>query len=148
MYKEADLKEPEWINYFVQNTEFKDSKEEFDLSLRSFLINKINDAYYKFYKSIKKCDVPNQPFVHRLNFSLENSLIPFMNTNNNAEVIFTTTLIDELKRNKVNGISSLKEVSTIIEAFEYRQKKMGNRNVKTSCGSKNQLLEFFEFNEG
>ena len=30
MYKKAELKEPEWIKYFVQNTELKDSKEDID----------------------------------------------------------------------------------------------------------------------
>ena len=146
MYKEAGLNEPEWIKYFVQNTELRDSKEDVDLLFRSFLINKINDTYSKHCKSIDRCDVPITSFIHRLNICLENSLIPFLNTNaDEDEIILTSDLIEELKRNRINGISSLKEVSTIINDFEYKQKKIGYRNVRAACGTRKEFLGFLGF---
>ena len=148
MYKEAGLKEPEWIKYFVQNTELRDSKEDVDLLFRSFLINKINDTYSKHCKSIDKCDVQITSFIHRLNICLENSLIPFLNTNANDEddeIILTSDLIEELKRNRISGISSLKEVVNIIDDFKYKQKKIGCRNVRAACGTRKQFLGFLGF---
>ena len=147
MYKEADLKEPEWINYFVQNTELKDSKEDVDLLFRNFLITKINEAYCRYHNSIEKCDVPNMPFEHRVNFSLKNNLIPFLNTNKKDEVILTSDLIEELKRNKIHGISSLREVSIIINEFNYSEKKLASKTVRAAWGTKNQFLKFLGFEE-
>ena len=149
MYKEAGLKEPEWIKYFVQNTELRDSKEDVDLLFRSFLINKINDTYSKHNKSIDKCEGEITSFVHRFNICLENSLVPFLNTNGNDddddEVILTSDLIEELKRNRISGISSLKEVGTIIGDFKYKQKKIGCRNVRAACGTREQFLGYLGF---
>ena len=71
----------------------------------------------------------NQPFDFRLNFCLENNLIPFLNTNSNGEIIITSDLIQELKNHRIYGISSLQEVSNIIDGFEYGQKKL----VGTKC---------------
>ena len=146
MYKEAELKIPEWIKYFVQNTELKDSKEDVDLLFRNFLITKINDAYCKYYKSIAdstSVDGINQPFKNRITFCLKHNLLPSINKNSKNEIIITSDLIQELKNRKIYGISSLQEVSNIIDGFEYGQKKLGSkRNVRAAYGSITQLLEF------
>ena len=151
MYKEAGLKEPEWIKYFVQNTELKYSKEDIDLLFRNFLITKINDAYCKYYKSIadsRTIDGVNQSFNKRLTFCLEHNLIPFLNTNSKGEIIITSDIIQELKNHRISAISSLKEVSNIIYGFEYGQKKLGsNRNVRAAYGSITQLLEFLNIDD-
>ncbi len=71
-------------------------------------------------------------------------MIPFLSTNKNNEIIITSDLIQELKINKINTIASLQEVSTMIEGFQYGQKKIGGgkKNVKAAYGSRIQFLEF------
>ena len=51
-------------------------------------------------------------------------------------------LSQELKGNKINIISSLQEVSTMFEGFEYGQKKIGKKNVKAAYGNKIEFLDF------
>jgi hypothetical protein len=152
MYKIVEIKPPEWIEYKIDNEiQFQENKEEMDLVLRNFLITKINEAYCKYYKSIadtKYIDGINQPFDFRLNFCLKHNLIPFINENSNAEIIITSDLIQELKNLRIYGVSSLQEVSNIIDGFEYGQKKLGkNRNVKAAFGSRVQFSKFLIFEE-
>ena len=104
----------------------------------------------KYHKSIDPLSIDdiNQPFDYRLNFCLKHNLIPFLNTNSNGEIIITSDLIQELKNRRIYGISSLQEVSNIIDGFEYGQKKLGkNRNVRAAYGSITQLLEFLDMDD-
>ena len=90
----------------------------------------------------------NQPFDNRLNFCLKNNLIPFINTNSNSEIIITSDVIQELKNHRIYGISSLKEVSNIIDGFEYGQKKLGaKKNVRAAFGTRIQFSKFLIFEE-
>jgi hypothetical protein len=73
-------------------------------------------------------------------------LIPFLSTNKNNEIIITSDLIQELKINRINTIASLQEVSTMIDGFQYGQKKIGGgkKNVKAAYGSRSQFIDFLE----
>lgn len=75
-------------------------------------------------------------------------MVPFLNKNSNGEIIITSDLIQELKNHRIYGISSLQEVSSIIDGFEYGQKKLGkNRNVRAAFGSRLQFSKFLIFEE-
>ena len=151
MYKSVHREPPEWINYFVKENQMADSKEDISLLFRSFLSAKINDIYNKFQRSIEKdIGISNLPFSARLNFCLDNKLIPFLNSmntsnynNNNKETILliTSDVLHELIKN-IPQISSLNEVAAIIEGFEYGQKRINGRNIRTVYGTKKQLLDF------
>ena len=84
MYKVVDIEKqaPEWIDYLIKNEmQLEDSKNDLDLILRGFLIQRINDSYSKYHKSIdpeSPKDGTNQPFEFRLDFCLKNNLIPFL----------------------------------------------------------------------
>lgn len=152
MHKIAERKPPEWIEYKIDNEiQFQENKEEIDLILRSFLNNKINENYGKYHKSIElplSIDHINQTFDYRLNFCLKHNLVPFLNKNSNGEIIITSDLIQELKNHRIYEISSLQEVSNIIDGFEYGQKKLGkNRNVRAAFGSRLQFSKFLIFEE-
>ena len=145
---------PEWIKYFVKENQIADSKEDIDLLFRSFLIDKINETYNKYYRNIEKpivtnsdstAEVPNLPFSDRLNFCLKHNLIPFLNSitiNDQTNMIaITSDLIHEIKK-KISQVSSLNEVASIIEGFEYGQKRINGKNIRTVYGTKRQLLDF------
>lgn len=150
MYNIVQKQPPKWIESIIENEiQLEESKEELDLILRNFLINKINEAYSKHHRSIdSSIDGTNQPFTYRLNFCLDKNLIPFLNTNRNKEIVITSDFVKELKNNRINNISSLQEVSTIISGFKYDQKKLGkNKNVKAAFGSRLQFSEFLAIEE-
>lgn len=147
MYKIIEREPPEWIEYRIDSEiQFQENKEEVDLILRSFLINKINEVYIRYHKSIdpiSSVDGINQPFDFRMDFCLKHNLIPFLNTNSKSEIIITTDLIQELKNHRIYGISSLQEVANIIDGFEYGQKKFTGRNLRAASGSRKQFSDFF-----
>ena len=145
-YKSVDKEPPEWIKHFVQESQLEDSKEDIDLLFRSFLINKVNETYNKFHRNIENAESTDDiPFESRFAFCLYNNLIPFLNQikvkDGTNLIAITSDLISELKQ-KISQISSLNEIANIIEGFEYGQKRIGERNVKTAYGTKIQLLDF------
>jgi hypothetical protein len=150
MYKIVERKPQEWIEYKIDSEiQFQENKEDLDLILRIFFINKLNETYIRYHKSIDpsiSIDGINQPFNYRLNFCLEYNLIPFLNKNSKDEIIITSDLIQELRNHRIYGISSLQEVSNIIDGFERSQKKLRNRTVRAAYGSVTKLLEFLDMN--
>jgi hypothetical protein len=75
---------------------------------------------------------------------LEYNLIPFLNLitiYNTIQIVITSDLIHELKQ-KISQISSLNEIASIIDGFNYGQKQVGGKNTKTAYGTKNDLLNF------
>ena len=149
IYKTIQRESPEWIKYFVKENQMAESKEDIDLVFRSFLIEKVNETYNKFQRSIEKDnDIPNLPFSGRLNFCLDNKLIPFLNSVNTSNkdnyketlILITSDLVHELKK-KISQIC-LNEVAAIIEEFEYGQKRVNGKNSRTVYGTKKQLLDF------
>ena len=122
MYKSIEKELPEWIKYFVKENQMAESKEDVDLLFRSFLIDKVNETYNKYYRNIEKpiitnsdssAQVPNLPFSDRLNFCLKHNLIPFLNPikidDERSMIAITYDLIHELKK-KIPQISSLNEI--------------------------------------
>jgi hypothetical protein len=131
-YKTAGKSEPEWIDYFVQETQLVDIKEEADLNLRNFFMNIVNEQYNKYHRNIdstsstskkeeEAAEVPNLPSSYRLNFCLQHRLIPFLNPAiKETEIVITSDLMTELRRLRLDCcISSVAEVATMIPGFEY-----------------------------
>ena len=109
---------------------------------------KRNSKHHKSIDPITSLDGINQPFDYRLNFCLRHYLIPFINTNSKDKIIISSDLIQELKNRRIYGISSLQEVSNIIDGFEYGQKKLGkNRNVRAAYGTRLQFSDFLILEE-
>lgn len=153
MFNSVGKKAPEWIKFFVEEHQLEESKEDIELLFRGYLINRINETYNKYYRNIEKIvttnsdsstEVPNLPFSDRLRFCLEHHLIPFLNTatiDGKIMIVITSDIIHDIK-NKIPSISSLNEIARMIDGFEYGQKKIGGRNVRTAFGTKNQFLDF------
>lgn len=145
---------PEWIKYFVEEKQLEDSKEDIDLLFRSFLMIKINETYNKFHGNIQnlKANTEDVPFDFRFEFCLNKNLIPFFNPIKTKAagggtnlIAITSDILNELKQ-KIPEISSLSEIASIINGFEYGPKRMGGRVLRIACGTKKQLLDFLEMN--
>ena len=145
MYKSIDREPPEFIKFFEKESQLEDSKEDIDLLFRNFLLKQVNETYNKYYRNIEKDNIVSHlPFSNRLNFCLENHLIPFLNLvtiDGTSLIVITSDLIHELKQ-KISQISSLNEVASIIEGFKFGQKRIGGKNAKTAYGTKDDLLKF------
>ena len=109
-FKAANLTLPEWIDIFSAGNQIEDMEAEEEQITRSFFAKKINDAFSKNYKSIvpwesQQVDSPtnkNKPMIERLNFALDNQLIPFLHRKVNVGDIFIT--IDVLKEVEILGL--------------------------------------------
>ena len=53
-YKSVGKEAPEWIKYFVEESQLEDSKEDIDLLFRNFLIKKVNETHNKFHRNIEE----------------------------------------------------------------------------------------------
>ena len=54
MFKSSTKESPEWIKYFVKENQMAESKEDIELLFRNFLIEKVNETYNKYQRSIEK----------------------------------------------------------------------------------------------
>jgi len=86
----------------------------------------------------------NTTFDSRLEFCLDQSLIPFLkriNVNGTDLIVITSAIINELKP-KIPEISSLPEIASIINGFEYGPKRIGIKLLRTAYGTKKNLTDF------
>lgn len=144
MYRSANKEIPKWIDDIIEEEDqIQERKDDLYLALRGFLINKINEVCNRHYRIIHPdYEEHSIQFEDRLDFCLENKLIPFLNQNEKSEVIITSDLIQELRRNKIESFSNLVDVSKMIDGFEYGQKKIGGKNLRATYGPKNEFLTF------
>ena len=94
--KEKNQSLPEWINYIIHSSQLENVKEENGLLLRQFFLNLINKRYRENVGKIDSTHsadsiVPNLRIMNKLEFCLENNLIPFVHvrhvhTNNNSSI--------------------------------------------------------------
>ncbi|MGD1839206.1 MAG: hypothetical protein ACPKPY_14245 [Nitrososphaeraceae archaeon] len=70
----------------------------------------------------------------------DHKLITFLNTNKKDEILITNDILNELKKQRIDHITSLSQIAKMITGFEYGQKKLGGRNVRTVYKTRNQLL--------
>ena len=62
-YKAAGIEKlPEWIGYFVEESQIVDAKQDMLFELRGFFLNVINDAYTKHYRTFT--DIEDQGINH------------------------------------------------------------------------------------
>ena len=134
-----------WFDEIIEEDQLVESKEDSHLILRGFFINRINEIYNKFRDRDMSSSL--KPLSHRLGFCLTNNLIPYMNINDKSELLITSDIIQELRRNKVDSISSLAELSTIVDDFQYGQKKLAGKNLRTASGSLGVFMQFLGENE-
>jgi hypothetical protein len=153
-YKAAGREAPEWIQFFVERIQLEDSKTDTGLLLRSFLIDRINDAYSRHYRSTEKIIIDSSEsnaerdkisFSKKLTFCLDNGIIPFLrriDTGWISTIVFTSDLINELKQ-KIPDIASLSGVASYIDGFEYGQQRITKKQVlRVAYGTEKDLLEF------
>jgi hypothetical protein len=149
LYKTAGKEAPSWLNYLVEQKVIEETSEETHFELRAFLMDIITNAYSRHIKTL----TPNQEvvldisFTSRLNFCLDNELIPFLhkhiNRNNQSEIAITADIFTELKKRKIENLTHLRDLGNEL-GFEYCQRKIGGRQTKVVCGDRNKFIKFLD----
>ena len=137
-YQFADKEVPEWIEYFVEQKDAVDeSNENTMFALRSFLITRVNETYSRH----KDKDNAANTISERLEFCLENELIPFFQKMK-GDIIITHDILDEINnRNRIENITSLKDVGLQL-GLEYKSRYINNKKMRVLCGPLDKLLKF------
>jgi hypothetical protein len=133
-----DKQPPSWLNYLVEQKAIEESSEETHFQLRAFFMDIITNAYSRHIRTL----TPNQEvildisFVSRLDFCLNNDLIPFLhkhtNRNNRSEIAITADVFAELKKQKIENITHLRDLGNEL-GFEYCQRRPGGIQTKVIC---------------
>jgi hypothetical protein len=116
-------------------------------------VETITNTYSRHIKAL----TPNQSqdivldisFASRLNFCLDNDLIPFLhqhiNKRNETEIAITADIFVELKKRKIQNITHLRDLANEL-GFEYCQRRLGGIQTKVVCGERRRFIEFLEGN--
>jgi hypothetical protein len=138
LYNTADKQQPSWLDYLVEQKAIEESSEETHFQLRAFFMDIITNAYSRHIRTL----TPNQEvildisFVSRLDFCLNNDLIPFLhkhtNRNNRSEIAITADVFAELKKQKIENITHLRDLGNEL-GFEYCQRRLGGIQTKVIC---------------
>ena len=152
-YNAADREPPSWLYYLVEQKAIEESSEETHFELRAFFMDIITNAYSRHIKTL----TPNQShdivldisFASRLNFCLDNELIPFLHQHINRkeqhEIAITADIFTELKKRKIENITHLRDLGNEL-GFEYCQRKLGGRQTKVVCGERKKFIKLLEGN--
>lgn len=148
-YLEAGRPPPSWIDYIIEERQLDDNVDDTRLSLRSLLIDVINESYNKYFRMFGEQIVPERNvLIARLMFCCDRGLIPSITTINNGQTVIIFSSIMKEIRNPRSGlgaseIASLQELANLI-GLDYRQKWLNGNNTRVAYGSLSKLISFLD----
>ena len=148
-YKAASKEVPEWIDYFVPEVDHASDQEDEQIQLiRAFFMNEVNNAYSRHYRTLKSYDdikedqrLKNTKFLNRLLFCIENDLIPFLIRRKAEEVYIMQNMLSELKKQRINHVSSLSELARMLQG-EVKPVKLNGKSARVLVLSFKSFLDF------
>jgi hypothetical protein len=150
-YNAGGKEPPSWLDYLVEQKVIEESSEETHFELRGFFVDKITNAYSRHIRTLTSNQevVLDISFASRLDFCLNNDLIPFLhqhtNRKNETEIAITADIFTELKKQKIENITHLRDLATEL-GFEYCQRKLGGIQTKVVCGERKKFIDLLEGN--
>jgi hypothetical protein len=150
-YRAAGKKPPFWLNCLVQQKVIEESSEDTHFELRAFFMDIITNTYSRHIRTLttNQDTVLDLSSASRLDFCLDNKLIPFLhqhvNRKNELEIAITADIFTELKKRKIENITHLRDLATEL-GFEYCQRKLGGIQTRVVCGKRQKFIEFLEDN--
>jgi hypothetical protein len=119
-YKVAGREEPSWVHLLSAETQLEDIMEAQKQVFRGFLMRQVNDIHARHFNSLtgsvgQECE-RNVDFESRLIFCLDKELIPFLRRKSKgaSDVIILHDIVTELKRQRIDYISSLPQLQSMI----------------------------------
>jgi hypothetical protein len=143
-YDFVDIPVPEWIEYLEEQRDAIDESSEKTLfELRSFLMNRINDAYVK-HKKFDSSTWDKIDINAKLVYCLDNKIIPFLSAKEENILIITVDIMRELGLNQgIENITSLKDVGSLIN-FEYTYRYVNGKKMRVLVGTKESIIKFID----
>jgi DNA-directed RNA polymerase subunit RPC12/RpoP len=141
-YRVADLEIPEWI-YMTYAEEF-DIYEHTKEVIRSFFLEKINEAYQRFMKSISMATVEERVRAVLVEKVLPWLLLKPVENNENEKILITSSILPELWKH-VGESWDLKGLAELL-GWSYKNVKIGNRVLKTIVVDLKTFINFLEGN--
>ena len=117
--------------------------EEGKLKLRGFFIRVINEVYNSYVRTLTSREEPTleNGIVERFEFCVKHDLVPYLARHNNkAEIVITADIFDDLRRIKIESLTSLKDLASMIGGrFESCSRRLGGTKTKVGSGSNGRL---------
>jgi hypothetical protein len=149
-HKAADLALPGWMDMFCVGNQIEDVEVEQEQIIRNFFQKRINDIFSRNYKllasfedqktetTIYKYKLPQS----RLDFCLDNQLIPFMRRKSTTNEIFITRdILQEFRNNGIDFIQTFTDLGRLLKA-EIKPAKVGGEQARPLIIRIEKLMEF------
>jgi hypothetical protein len=119
-FKAVGKEVPDWIEYFVHETQVQDAVLEQEQIVRGFFIKTINDAFTRSYRAlIPKEDIEellNENTIDkRLDFCCEKKLIPSL-IKKDGHILIFHNIIHELKLHRITTIMQLTQLARMFQS--------------------------------
>jgi hypothetical protein len=147
LFKSAQKEVPEWINYFVQETQVQDIAAEQEQIIRSFLAKTINETYSKHYRNLTALEqlkedqtLNNNKFEDRLIFCCDKELIPFLRKKD-RNILIMQNIVKEMTDQRINNIVTLAELARMLQC-EVKPTKVGDKTYRLIVIPIQKLMNF------
>ena len=119
-FKAAGKEVPEWIDYFVQETQVQDAALEQEQIVRGFFVKAINEAFSRNYRVLTPREdvdevITKQTIDNRLDFCCKKELIPSLRKKDDRILIFHD-ILHELKNHRISSIIHLTQLARMIQS--------------------------------
>ncbi|MDQ3838044.1 MAG: hypothetical protein M3297_02115, partial [Thermoproteota archaeon] len=147
LFKSAQKEVPEWINYFVQETQVQDMAAEQEQIIRAFLAKTINETYSKHYRNLTTVEqlkedqnLNKNKFEDRLLFCCNKELIPFLRKKG-GNMLIMQNIVKEMKDQRINSIVTLAELARMLQC-EVKPTKIGDKAYRLIVVSTQKFIDF------
>ena len=116
------------------------------LKLRAFFVRAINEAYFAYIRTLtsKEDVIDHSGIVKRFELCLDHDLITFVSKRiDRNEIVITADIFEDLKRLKIESLTSLKDLARMIGGtFESCTRRINGSTTKVAAGN---LWDFENF---
>ena len=144
-FKAAGKEIPDWIDYFVQETQVQDAAFEQEQIVRGFFKKTINEFFGRNYRALTPREdideVINENTIEkRLDFCCNKELIPFLSKKEGSILIFHD-IIHELKNHRISSIIHLTQLARMFQS-EVKMIKLNGKSQRLISIPVAKFLEF------
>jgi hypothetical protein len=144
-FKAAGKEVPDWIEYFVQETQVQDSALEQEQIVRGFFVKTINDSFARNFRALTPREdtdevIHENTIERRLDFCCKKELIPFLRKKDECVLIFHDIMHD-LKSHRINSIIHLTQLARMFQS-EIKPIKLNGTTYRLISIPVKKFLEF------
>jgi len=144
-FKAARKEVPDWIEYFVEETQVRDAALEQEQIVRGFFVKTINEIFSRNYRTLTPREdvdevIHENTIERRLDFCCNKELIPFLRKKDGCVLIFHD-IMHELKSHRISSIIHLTQLARMFQT-EVRPIKLNGVSHRLISIPINKFLEF------